>query len=157
LLHPLEWTGFVSGFLLSLECLTYYLSFVLTVIFTCKTTDKLLQYTKVCQKMFIFNVLKCPEKACYFHKQKLTISPDFFDPNLPIFGFSRLAALPFLPFPNTISFLPFPLCCNAAPSNPAWGFGERWAPAEPVRLELSHQTILAYLSQNNYIMQTTLL
>ena len=33
------------------------------------------------------------KKAYYSHKQKLTISPNFFDPNLPIFGFSMLTAL----------------------------------------------------------------
>ena len=44
-------------------------------------------------KNVYFYVLKCREKAYYSHKQKLTISPNFFTLISPFFVFSRLAAL----------------------------------------------------------------
>jgi len=43
------------------------------------------------QKNAYFYDLKCRKKAYYFRKPNL--STYFFDPNVPIFGFSRLAAL----------------------------------------------------------------
>ena len=73
---------------------------VLTVIFTkssmkCKTTVKLIQisqYTKICKNAY-FYALKCRKKSLLFSQTKSYYFSLFFYPNLPIFGFSRLAAL----------------------------------------------------------------
>jgi len=44
-------------------------------------------------KNVYFYVLKCREKSLLFSQTKSYYFSRFFDPNLPIFGFSRLAAL----------------------------------------------------------------